>query len=79
MQSTNQKETCVQLMGANNPLVVPRNQLVEKALDQACNQQNYDLLHQILAAVKSPKSIADVLTFQVVQGNADVYKTFCGT
>lgn len=79
MQSTTNKETYLRLMGANNPLVVPRNQLVEKALDLACDQQNYNLLHQIITAVKSPKSVTDLLTFQVVQGNADDYKTFCGT
>jgi uncharacterized protein YdiU (UPF0061 family) len=79
IQSTNQKATYLQLMGANNPLVIPRNQLVEKALDQACNQQNYDLLHQIITAIKSPKSIINLIEFQVVQADPDAYKTFCGT
>jgi len=36
-------------------------------------------LHQIITAIKSPKSIINLIEFQVVQADPDAYKTFCGT
>jgi len=75
------KELSLDLMRANNPLIIPRNHKVEESLEVASNTGNLKPLHNLLKYLKKPyenqKGISD---FQnVPNSNGKKYKTFCGT
>jgi len=74
-------ETALQLMRINNPAYIPRNYLVEEALNKACENNDYQLFDKLLAALKNPYQFKDEFQFlQEVPLNADAgYRTFCGT
>ncbi len=80
IKETSTWEEASTLMQKNNPLVIPRNHLVEKALDDACFQEDYELFNSIIAAVKAPKTITNLSYFQSPPMDSDQgYQTFCGT
>ena len=67
-------------MDAVNPLVLPRNHLVEEAL-AAANAGNEEPFHELLAAVRDPFA-ADApshFTSPGPQSFTDSYVTYCGT
>ena len=68
------------LMQTQNPLVIPRNHLVELALENAI-QGNVSQFNELLNLISKPndyKSNHD--KFQTIpEGFDDCYKTFCGT
>lgn len=68
-------------MQQHNPEFIPRNHLVEKALDNACHQQNFTLFNEMLNSGKTPyKKQADYQHLQTPPPHGDEgYKTFCGT
>lgn len=73
-------EKALNQMKNNNPLAIPRNHLVEKALDRATEQNDLTFFSEIIAAVKSPDSIKNINDFQfVLEGSDYGYQTFCGT
>lgn len=64
-----------------NPTIIPRNQLVEEALNSAQDKGDFGPFHRLLQALKNPYDESDEFTDlkQKPSGpNAD-YKTFCGT
>lgn len=72
----------VQAMKAVNPLVIPRNHLVEKALNLASDENDYSFFEYLLNVMKNP--FADTVTDQELLSPAapeftQAYKTFCGT
>jgi uncharacterized protein YdiU (UPF0061 family) len=67
------------LMQAQNPLIIPRNHLVELALENSKNG-NYDEYNNLAKLVSNPYDYQSKHEFQIVpQGYDDSYKTFCGT
>jgi len=68
------------LMGKTNPLFIPRNYFVEKALAGA-DENNYTLFKQLLSLVKQPYSSSnETEKYSYVPNNYDHnYKTYCGT
>lgn len=68
-------------MRENNPMFIPRNHLVEKALDEACLNDNLLFFKELLDILINPYSQNTVATsFMKVPDNIDKgYKTFCGT
>ena len=67
-------------MNATNPLVIPRNHMVEEALATA-NNGDIEPVHNILKVLEKPYTDQENISiFQNPnqQGNED-YKTFCGT
>jgi uncharacterized protein YdiU (UPF0061 family) len=68
------------LMGKTNPLFIPRNYFVEKALAGA-DENNYTLFNQLLSLVKQPYSSSnEIEKYSYVPNNYDHnYKTYCGT
>lgn len=68
-------------MHSVNPQIIPRNHLVEKALDYACYQNDFSIFHQLLKVVQSPYSNNSTpMDFQLPTENGDGgYRTFCGT
>lgn len=73
-------EIALTLMKTKNPLVIPRNHLVEKALDDAQYKSDFTLFYSIVNTVKKPFEVKNILDFQVARDTGDEdYKTFCGT
>jgi uncharacterized protein YdiU (UPF0061 family) len=75
-------EESMQLMKSVNPTVIPRNHLVEDALQQAVYANDLSAFHALLAAISQPYVASDLNDpyQQAPQaGFDDAYKTFCGT
>jgi uncharacterized protein YdiU (UPF0061 family) len=64
-----------------NPIIIPRNHLVEAALKDAVEQGNYSKFNRLLNALSEPfKEInSDSDLYQIPTENQKPYKTFCGT
>ncbi len=69
------------LMRARNPAVIPRNHLVEKALDAAVKNDDYSIIKKLIAVLKNPfvepEDAAEYMNPAPNGGKG--YKTFCGT
>ncbi|MEY3668890.1 MAG: hypothetical protein RL258_285 [Pseudomonadota bacterium] len=68
------------LMARENPVTVPRNALVEAALQAAVADCNLGPLESLLAQSRDPYRLTDKPTTAVVPGpSSPGYRTFCGT
>ena len=67
-------------MQTQNPLVIPRNNLVESALENAI-QGNKSEFNKLLLLISKPYDYqSNHKYFQFIpEGFDDCYKTFCGT
>ena len=67
------------IMQKQNPLVIPRNHLVELALEKSING-NFNQLDNLLDLISKPYNYTSNYSFQTIpEGFDDSYKTFCGT
>ena len=68
-------------MRTNNPVVIPRNHLIEEAIEQATNENNFDKFKELLTTLKSPyeppKQLQKFTAPPTPQQR--VSQTFCGT
>ena len=73
-------EASIKCMQAVNPSVIPRNYIVEQALEEA-ESGDLSLMHELLAALKSPyDSNEKNEKFQTAPHPSDkAYQTYCGT
>jgi uncharacterized protein YdiU (UPF0061 family) len=81
-RQTESMEQSIVLMDQTNPAIIPRNHLVEEALNAAVDQDNLQPLEKLLAALSKPYNpTADYAEFrEAPQPEFDThYKTFCGT
>ncbi|MCF8361041.1 MAG: YdiU family protein [Prolixibacteraceae bacterium] len=79
IEKNQSKQEAKQRMRQNNPVVIPRNHLVEGALNDAING-NMSTFNQLLDALRDPYSPPSTEGFQTVPaGFDDQYQTFCGT
>ncbi|MEM9074203.1 MAG: protein adenylyltransferase SelO family protein, partial [Myxococcota bacterium] len=64
-----------------NPAIIPRNHLVEEALEAAVNAADLAPMHRLLAVLKSPyEERAELAPFQTPPPESfGSYRTFCGT
>ena len=61
-----------------NPTIIPRNHIVEEALQDAESKKDFTRLENLLKLLKYPYSSHEEITsFQTPSGKE--YKTFCGT
>ncbi len=78
-KNNNTPEKYLKLMRSVNPLVIPRNHIVEEVLNEA-NQDNLKPIKKLLNILKSPyaekKNISE---YQISSPSSDKYQTFCGT
>ena len=74
------KEPSHILMKKYNPLVIPRNHIVEEALNLA-QEGDLSLFTEFLDALRSPYNIEDIPNRFLDPPSKDqrVYQTFCGT
>jgi len=71
--------SCISLMKTQNPLVIPRNHLIELALEQSENA-NFTGLDNLLKLISVPYNYASNFKFQTTpKGFDESYQTFCGT
>ncbi|MDB3936504.1 protein adenylyltransferase SelO family protein [Granulosicoccus sp.] len=76
-----QMERSRQRMQQVNPIVIPRNHLIEAFIDQAIREDDYSGFHTMLEAVTSPfdiKHLDSVYATAPASGEV-VTQTFCGT
>jgi len=68
-------------MNRNNPSFIPRNHLVEEALLNGAEKNDFKLFNELLLVLKNPyQSNSTFNHFQVVPADFDLgYQTFCGT
>jgi len=66
------------MMLRHNPVVIPRNYLVEKALSLAVQDQDYRFLNDFIAALKKPYEDSKVFSEPPLEEDKS-YQTFCGT
>lgn len=71
----------IQLMEQHNPVLIPRNNVVEEALHKASKSNDYTLLHILLEKLKHPYNymIQHDSFFQHPIHKEQPYVTYCGT
>ncbi len=75
----NSEEKCKNLMKSVNPLLIPRNQIVENTLKEA-NQGNLEPINSFLKILKNPfTNQKNISEYQIPLSPNESYKTFCGT
>lgn len=74
-------QTALETMKANNPTFIPRNHLVEKALDDACLNGDYMLFERLLQIFTDPYQFFPAFSdMQAPPVTGDrFYQTHCGT
>jgi uncharacterized protein YdiU (UPF0061 family) len=77
---TNNRIKTLKLMQTHNPVVIPRNHLVESALEDAI-QGNKSQFNKLINLISKPYNYKHHhKNFQTIpSGFDDCYKTFCGT
>jgi uncharacterized protein YdiU (UPF0061 family) len=65
------------LMRTNNPVIIPRNHIVEQALQAASNEQDLKPLHALLAVLTQPYTRPKNKYY--LEPSLEAYQTFCGT
>ena len=79
LSQNNSSEKYINLMRSVNPIVIPRNHIVEDALKKA-NQGNFKPINNFLKILSSPytdqKHIAE---YRIPSQSDENYQTFCGT
>ena len=77
--NNNNPEKYLNLMRSVNPLVIPRNHIVEEALAKA-NDGSLKLINQLLNIVSKPYiEQENLINFQFPSKSNKDYQTFCGT
>jgi serine/tyrosine/threonine adenylyltransferase len=75
-------EKAIQIMRSKNAAFIPRNHIVEQALDEVCQEErDFTLFNQLLEVLRNPYEKNESLTFlQNPPADGDgLYKTYCGT
>ena len=71
----------LQIMKTSNPAFIPRNHLVEEALEAAVVRNDFSVLHELLKVLKQPyEDDSKYKEFRKLPNSgAQIYQTFCGT
>ena len=72
------KQKSLDLMRSSNPIVIPRNHNVEKALTLA-GENKLEYLNKLLSILKKPYEINEDYSDYQIASNNNEYQTFCGT
>lgn len=75
------KNASYQLMQKSNPAIIPRNHLVEEALEAAVEDNDFSVMERLLAALSNPYSyeIIQEEYCTVPESSSVPYRTYCGT
>ena len=67
-------------MRRSNPLVIPRNHLMEDALKYATEMNDLDKFHELFKVLKNPYNrISITSNYQLTPSTEENYVTYCGT
>ena len=79
LSQNSSSEKYINLMRSVNPLVIPRNHIVEDALKKA-NQGNFEPINNFLKILSSPYTDQKHITeYRIPSQSDENYQTFCGT
>ena len=79
-RSVNKHEESNSLMIKSNPIIIPKNHLVEKSLNLAVNENDMSKIVKLLKVIKNPEKYeSDISTYQKKPLSENKYVTFCGT
>jgi uncharacterized protein YdiU (UPF0061 family) len=74
------QEVSQQMMQSSNPAIIPRNHLVEQALQEAVENGDYTAVNELLCVLQNPYAYSkDLEKYTVVPNCATPYVTYCGT
>ena len=77
--SKNSSDKHINLMRSVNPLIIPRNHIVENTLKEA-NQGNLEPLNRFIKILNNPYTDQkDISEYQTPSDSNENYQTFCGT
>ena len=78
-KNQNKPEISNQLMRKTNPLVIPRNHIIEGVLDEA-NENKLVSLKKLLKVLDKPYlEQENINNYQLPSNSSEKYQTFCGT
>ena len=78
--NNNSKENSFKIMSKVNPLVIPRNHLVEKSLKYAIEMNDLSKVNELLKILQRPyERFPATSTYQSTPFPDESYKTYCGT
>jgi len=72
----------VDIMKKNNPLIIPRNHIVEEAINNVCKNNDYSKFNDLLKVIKEPYEYinnTDYFQSPAPLNYTKNYKTYCGT
>ncbi len=74
-------EAATRMMQQQNPSYIPRNHLVEQALDAACFRNSYEYFNRLLKKIAQPYTVINEWNEfqQPPEGGDGYYATYCGT
>ncbi len=77
----NTKKEMEALMKENNPFIIPRNHLVEEALEAAVEKQDYSVMNQLLDVLSRPYDYNQIQEKYFLPPNPsdEPFVTYCGT
>ena len=78
----NNLQQALTLMRKNNAIIIPRNHIVEKALDLAAINNDLSLLNNLLTTINTTHKTTENITYFITPPTAHFeanYNTFCGT
>ena len=79
LSQNSSSEKYINLMRSVNPIVIPRNHIVEDALKKA-NQGNFEPINNFLKILSNPYTDQKHITeYQIPSQSDENYQTFCGT
>lgn len=79
-QQNYSKEEIREKMQENNPVVIPRNHLVEEVLEHAWKNDEIEPLKELVKAVQRPFDYCNIPSkYTKIPEKNKCYKTFCGT
>ena len=74
------KVTSQQLMRDSNPAVIPRNHLVEAALEAAVQREDFSVMERLLAVLSNPYAHSpEQAEYTTLPASTTPYRTYCGT
>ena len=74
------KEKISNKMKNKNPLVIPRNHLVEKAINKAVEKCDFSMVNDLVEVLKKPfETNKKINLFEPPKPGEDIKNTFCGT
>jgi serine/tyrosine/threonine adenylyltransferase len=75
------KLVALEIMAKHNPVFIPRNHLVENALDNVDKEGDFQLFHQFLKLMENAYNYDDRYKqfLQIPEDSDQTYQTFCGT